>query len=697
MIARRPSLAAALVAAHLLLTGTRTALAGEAAAPPSIGANLNAIADWSRDNTFVDLVKQGRPFGSPDSPWDLAAPVGADGWPTGDAGIVLLIDLAGLPGYGGTYRLSVTCEVEPNVALVASPGSLGNVAYDARSGRLTADIEFPEGGSQLMVQVTGTQGHGFRDLRVIRPGYDPAIAPTFTTQFLAHVERFDTLRFIHWTNTNWNPTSTWAERTRPEAPTYAGSPGGVPWEVCIDLCNVLDKDAWITVPHLADDEYLANLADLVRDRLEPGRTLWLEWSNEVWNWGYGQTAWNLAQAEAEVANDPACDLNYDGVNNPGYWAARRIARRIMEVGAIFRERFGEAAFEARVRPVLAHQIGWPALWLHEGLRYLDANHGHPAEHLHAVAGAPYVNLGAVNFDPAMTPDMVLDALEAEVDALRDNAIMEYNAFEARWYGLPFVAYEGGPDTAGENGIAAKATAGHDPRMGALCKELLHVWFGYGFGHFDWFQAGASNWLTPWGTFTLTDDMSDQATPKILALDEVIAEPTPPPVEGRPMPGTFDARRHVSRPADWEVAEPYWQFIGLGHERDYLLRCTDARSCRLRLVAGSFVGGSMTILADGAELGTVTIPDTGGQWGSSSAIVTALPPGMHALRLRSNSNYLFSVQSVVSELLGDLNGDGSVDAKDLATMLGGWGGAAGDLDGNGTTDAGDLALLLGNWG
>ncbi len=47
---------------------------------------------------------------------------------------------------------------------------------------------------------------------------------------------------------------------------------------------------------------------------------------------------------------------------------------------------------------------------------------------------------------------------------------------------------------------------------------------------------------------------------------------------------------------------------------------------------------------------------------------------------------------------DLDHNGSVDAGDLATLLGAWGGTgAADLDGNGSVDAGDLATLLGAWG
>lgn len=52
----------------------------------------------------------------------------------------------------------------------------------------------------------------------------------------------------------------------------------------------------------------------------------------------------------------------------------------------------------------------------------------------------------------------------------------------------------------------------------------------------------------------------------------------------------------------------------------------------------------------------------------------------------------------ASVVGDLDGDGLVNASDLAIMLGQWGGAgSADIDGSGTVDASDLALMLGNWG
>jgi len=46
---------------------------------------------------------------------------------------------------------------------------------------------------------------------------------------------------------------------------------------------------------------------------------------------------------------------------------------------------------------------------------------------------------------------------------------------------------------------------------------------------------------------------------------------------------------------------------------------------------------------------------------------------------------------------DLNGDGRVDAADLAVMLAAWGSTGpGDLNLNGTVEGADLALLLSGW-
>jgi hypothetical protein len=47
--------------------------------------------------------------------------------------------------------------------------------------------------------------------------------------------------------------------------------------------------------------------------------------------------------------------------------------------------------------------------------------------------------------------------------------------------------------------------------------------------------------------------------------------------------------------------------------------------------------------------------------------------------------------------GDLNGDGIVDAADIAAILANWGAPEGDLDGDGVVGGADIGLLLSGWG
>lgn len=55
-----------------------------------------------------------------------------------------------------------------------------------------------------------------------------------------------------------------------------------------------------------------------------------------------------------------------------------------------------------------------------------------------------------------------------------------------------------------------------------------------------------------------------------------------------------------------------------------------------------------------------------------------------------------LRSVPRPVQGDVNGDGLVEAMDLAMVMGDWGGSRFDLDGDGVVGAADIAVLLANW-
>jgi hypothetical protein len=75
-----------------------------------------------------------------------------------------------------------------------------------------------------------------------------------------------------------------------------------------------------------------------------------------------------------------------------------------------------------------------------------------------------------------------------------------------------------------------------------------------------------------------------------------------------------------------------------------------------------------------------------------------------LRFTDGSSGLYLLEAMaVDVVVGDLDGNGSVGAFDLALLLGSWGPCVdpndcpADLDGDGSVGAADLATLLGNWG
>jgi hypothetical protein len=208
---------------------------------------------------MVDLVHQARRFGSPEAPWDEAALLGDDGWPVGDFGLFLATRQAETSHFPGTYR--VRFHGKATVTAVASRASIGAAIFDAIENVTTVEVTVPDGGNQLALAFTGT-GPGIKDLRVIRPGYDPVEPPLFTREFLEHIAPFKTLRLMDWLRTNNNPVRHWAERSTPAA-THYNSPQGMPWEYVTALARETGQDLWINIPAQADDDYVRQLAGLL--------------------------------------------------------------------------------------------------------------------------------------------------------------------------------------------------------------------------------------------------------------------------------------------------------------------------------------------------------------------------------------------------------------------------------------------------
>lgn len=604
------------------------------AASALLGANPPPIGDNSRTHVYVDLMHQARRFGTPEVPWDEKAILGDDGWPIGDFGIFLMVRQAGLAGIAGTYKVSFNGRAK--VTAVATKAIIHPEHYDQVENLTRVDIDLAEDAFQFVLSFTQT-GSGIRNLKVIRPGYDAKNPPLFTRAFLDHVSRFQTLRFMDWLRTNNNPVKHWTERTTIEK-THHASPKGVPWEHIIELANQTGKNIWINIPGAADDDYVRQLARLLKGNLNPHSKIYVEYSNEVWNGQFKQHGANFDMAEAEVRENAASPLAYDGKKDRATLGYRRIAKRGKEISDIFRSVYGDSAMMTTIRPIYAIQVV-NTYATEIGLKFLDAVYGSPSRYFYAMAGAPYFNLGPLQKAENLTTDQVLQAMETSIERLPEINRLEKNMAMARWHGLPFIAYEGGSDTFGPGSIDAKKNANLDPRMEVVCNRYLNTWYKNGGQLFMWFNAGAGYWDTQYGAWELTTDLSITDTPKIRCVDKALAGPKPA-LKGRNMaPGTFSALAYAGNDAPFsEASRKTLRYLHPGSSLDYLVLADQSGNYELVLNAASDKpGNQLDIALNGQSVQTGYELEAKG-WGkfvSNQPIRLVLDKGFNTLRITTH--------------------------------------------------------------
>lgn len=399
-------------------------------APPAggglnVGMNLTGVVDWSYEWAFTDVFKHARawipqvPGG--DGPWHTGQEIRTtpQGWPLlepGHAAATLMCwDIA--PHFpSGTYTL--TWEGQGDIH-----AGFGNVTVtDAAPNRLLLDVDSSAGGIYLRIDESDN-ADPVRNIRCTMPGFTGPHQQTFHPLFLERTAPFPVLRFMDWQATNNSPLARWSDRTTPEHASQS-RPEGVAVEHMVELCNELGADPWFCMPHLADDEFVRSFAELVKETLHPGATIYVEYSNEVWNGIFEQ-------------------------HNHAIDAARRTGKEFWEVYCdeskrdweIWQEVFGEE--RGRIVRVLASQHYNP--WIAQQMAaYLDGN-------FDAVSCAGYFNvrdedLGALSARPS--PEAVIDSCLRELRERGVEHITAHGALADEWAertgrDIRFLVYEGG--------------------------------------------------------------------------------------------------------------------------------------------------------------------------------------------------------------------------------------------------------------
>lgn len=466
-------------------------------------------------------MKTSRGWGSPQTPWDGKGPAtDSDGWPLGDFGTMVFTDL---PNATGTYLLSFTGKA--TVKAVASNAQLGVMNYDPTRNQTSGSIVVS--GTQLALSFTGAL-QGIQNVVLTRPGCTSSVV--FAPALLNALKSFPVIRFMDLTATNNSPVAKWSDRNKVTDAHYTNGKG-IPWEYAIDLANLTNKDMWLNIPALADDDYVVQLAAVLKAKLNKDRIVYVEYSNEVWNSQFKQNQQNQAAAEAEVAAAGGkLDLNLDGTDtNKFFWARRRVAKRLLTVSKLFSNAIGKD----RVRPVYAAQVADPSHWK-VGLEYIKKYYGEPKDFLYGIAGAPYFACGKQWLDlPDLKRDELIGCLAGSVEGQVKNWKREACNLST-WtctmgqlgfmYNLRTLGYEAGQHVVGTASLALKAEVQRSPEMGVLFKRYYSLWFACGGDLVNQF-ALVTNYDAPngfgwWGAY---EDLSHESE-KSKAIASVIATP-----------------------------------------------------------------------------------------------------------------------------------------------------------------------------
>jgi hypothetical protein len=620
----------------------------------SVGVNVEGVADFGRSFMFADAMKSARHFGSVNSPWDEAAPVDASGWPVGDAAAtVIVLDNTGPTPIriDGTYHFSAIGKI--NVSPVASNAYVTNWKYDAASDITTADVVVNAGATQLHLNFTGDPD-GAKDIHLWRPGTGPG--QTFTPEFLQSFDGVQTLRMMDFARTNTVQVTEWADRAKVTDAIQSTEQKGAAWEYAIELANTLHKDLWVNVPIGASDDYVAKMATLFHNTLDPSLHLYVEYSNEVWNYTFQQFHVNYSNAQAEVAANPG-DLNFDNANNTYQYAWRRVAKRLVEVKDIFADVYGNNAINDTVRPVLASQIGWSFV-LKDQLAYLEHRFGTDLSHqIYAVAGAPYLSIGdTLSNSSGLTVDQIFVALNQNL-ADSQASIQKYEAM-AIDHRLNLLYYEGGIDIQGDTGgnfWNAKLPSNYDPRMYDLVRGYLINAFQNGADGVVYYSQISS--YTTWGSWGLTDSVQALDSAKMQGFRSVASQETPAASTGIGLPAgfggvTFDAGTYL---LDFYANHGRGGAIegtGRGAQYSYLLNVTNPGEYAIQLATATpAADGLIEVYIDGISVGQLRLPPTSGitTYANTASLsltgqIGALSKGHHTLTLKVLSGYL-NIQSL----------------------------------------------------
>ncbi|MBK9247086.1 MAG: T9SS type A sorting domain-containing protein [Ignavibacteria bacterium] len=507
----------------------------QAPKPLQLGVNLD-------DNgAFVNMVNHTNRY-------NKASGYDKNGWPTSDFDLTLLdgrpatewtnsiddpekyrIDYSGR--YAGSFVGSATFRA------TGTSVSIENLMYDSLKN--TTQFELVVGGypnanhALVFLGFTNTRRtaqdtlrSGITELKVLRPGYAITTNKVFTDEYIALCKAADFAAYRYYNVQNiWDgePTyparTTWDKRKTPQDAsqrTLAGINGkrdGWCWEYIIELANILNKDIWVCLHMSCDSGYVTSLAQMLKEKLNPGINIYVENSNEVWS-PTQLTHGPYNQAEATF-NKITFDENY--------------ARRSVELSKWFALVYGQQEINNKIRVILAGQHAYNGR-SDNHLNYIKKVFGAPKDFIYATSTALYFgSTKESNPDPRVVNQGMAEDITAQISNAQSGFYRLNHISKAKNWELKggVTSYEGGPHMPSGGGtvnLASQILSHRTEEMGAITKlNYSEGWQALGGGLAMYFTlTSAYNRYGCWG---ITDDYTKpDRNFKMKALRELTAPP-----------------------------------------------------------------------------------------------------------------------------------------------------------------------------
>jgi hypothetical protein len=406
-----------------------------------------------------------------------------------------------------------------------------------RPGRIDFTLKSTKG---LRIHLASVNPRNYiRNIKVIPKKYESIYrTQQFNPEYLRTIRPFNALRFMPWQNTKDTQLKNWNERTIPLNAHYYNN-AGVPVEVMVDLVNAINASPWFSMPHLATNGFIANFARTVKQRLNPGRKVYVEYSNEVWNMMYPATHY-AAREGLKLWPRAYPKLNVN--NRKMKLALNYLGKRTKEMCDIWKQAF--AGRRNDVVCVLSSYAGAPTLG--EEALSCPLVGGQPcSKSIDAYAVGPYFgdyiarieNRGLVRnwsrqggrgmnnlFTEIMHGGLVRDQYPGGAMERLTAVRIKPNIALARKHGLKLLGYEGGqhllrvdrPHVIHDEKIFEFfAKANQNSRMAQAYSKYLNTWRNQGGGLLMHFNGIAT--INNHSYFGILDNVEQHSSPKYNAL------------------------------------------------------------------------------------------------------------------------------------------------------------------------------------